>query len=546
MSLVPRARSPRLITRLLTALAVAAATGAIGAASSSAAAPATCNPFTSFSASSFADRPVIDNALFPLKPGSRFVLEGHSAVTGAVLPHTITFIVSDETKVIAGVRTLVGWDVDRDAGQLAESELAFFAQDGTGNVWTLGEYPEEYVKGKFSGAPSTWFHGQNNAMAGVLVPGHPSPSDPEWLQGSSPDIAFLDCAVVSRTEPSTCVPVGCFSNVTVVDERSPLDPASGTQEKFYAPGVGNVQVTAIGDPEAETLVLAQTSTLSDAELADARTEVLKLDAHGRQVSTIYATTPPIEQLAPLPPPPPPPPPAPEPPATTEPGPVTTPPAQVAQSAPGGTLDPSAYVAKIDNPLFPVSSLRRTVAEGIERDPDSGKSPKVRVVARLLAAPTMVGRVPATTVDVREYENGKLVEHTHDLYAQDHDGNVWYLGEDVDEIRNGKIVGHEGQWRAGRGDAKPGLFMPAAPRVGQTFQQERAPRIAEDRSTVLARGLRVTTAAGRFSGCMKVRDVAPLDHLTQTKYYCRGAGLVREAAKGTRIDLVRVTRVGRGS
>jgi hypothetical protein len=84
-------------------------------------------------------------------------------------------------------------------------------------------------------------------------------------------------------------------------------------------------------------------------------------------------------------------------------------------------------------------------------------------------------------------------------------------------------------------------MPAAPRVGQTFQQERAPGIAEDRSTVLARGLRVTTAAGRFSGCLKVRDFAPLDHLTEIKYYCRGVGLVRESAKGTRIDLARFTR-----
>jgi hypothetical protein len=55
-------------------------------------------------------------------------------------------------------------------------------------------------------------------------------------------------------------------------------------------------------------------------------------------------------------------------------------------------------------------------------------------------------------------------------------------------------------------------------------------------------VRVTTAAGRFTGCLKVKDVAPRDHLTETKYYCPGAGLVRESAKGTRVDLVRLTRV----
>ena len=137
------------------------------------------------------------------------------------------------------------------------------------------------------------------------------------------------------------------------------------------------------------------------------------------------------------------------------------------------------MAKIDNPLFPVSSLRRTTAEGIERDPDSGKSPKVRIVARLLAKPTLVGGVAATTVDVNEYENGKLVEHTHDLYAQDHDGNVWYLGEDVDEIRKGKVVGHEGQWRAGRRGARPGCSCP--PRRASARRSSRSARRASPRT-----------------------------------------------------------------
>ena len=83
--------------------------------------------------------------------------------------------------------------------------------------------------------------------------------------------------------------------------------------------------------------------------------------------------------------------------------------------------------------------------------------------------------------MREFEDGELVERTADYFAQDGKGRVWYFGERVDDIENGKVVGHEGQWLAGKNGAKPGLFMPAKPRVGQVFEQERAPGVAEDRS-----------------------------------------------------------------
>lgn len=84
-------------------------------------------------------------------------------------------------------------------------------------------------------------------------------------------------------------------------------------------------------------------------------------------------------------------------------------------------------------------------------------------------------------------------------------------------------------------------MPAHPRVGQRFQQERAPGIAEDRSTVVAVGLGVRTPLRTFADCIRTKDVAPLDFATEFKHYCPGAGLVREEGVGARLELVQYRR-----
>ena len=81
-------------------------------------------------------------------------------------------------------------------------------------------------------------------------------------------------------------------------------------------------------------------------------------------------------------------------------------------------------------------------------------------------------------------------------------------------------------------------MPADPKVGDTFEQERAPGVAEDRSTVVAAGVAVETPAGSFDDCIKTRDFAPLDKSTEFKFYCQGVGLVREQRPGLLNDLVR--------
>ena len=129
----------------------------------------------------------------------------------------------------------------------------------------------------------------NGAQAGVQIRSKPAVGGGEYLQGISPSVEFLDCAKDISTGQHTCGPTGCYDNVLVVDERSPQDPDSGVQRKFYAPNVGSVRVEAVGDPEGETLQLTKVSPPSPANLDTARTEALKLDERARQ-NPIYKST----------------------------------------------------------------------------------------------------------------------------------------------------------------------------------------------------------------------------------------------------------------
>jgi hypothetical protein len=253
-----------------------------------------CRPIASFDSQTFPDIPNIDNKWLPLLPGTNSVLEGTAVGDdGLMHAHRVVTTVTDLVKVIDGVRTVVVFDRDYDDGALAESELAFEAQDVGGTVWNVGEYPEEYDNRKLVGAPSTWIAGIAQAQAGVGMLANPRVGSRSYLQGVAPAVDFKDCAKVARTGQRTCVPVGCFDNVLVVDEWAPLDPEGGHQLKYYAPGVGTIRVDAAGGTTPEVLELVELTKLGSGAMARIRNEALKQDRRGYQVSPdVYGQTPP--------------------------------------------------------------------------------------------------------------------------------------------------------------------------------------------------------------------------------------------------------------
>jgi hypothetical protein len=240
----------------------------------------------------FSDPMTIDNTWHPVAAGMQYVFEGEANRGDGERPHRVVFTVTDLTKKIDGVQTRVLWDRDINAGKLLEGELTFFAQDDAGNVWNFGEYPEEYdSRGRFDGAPDTWISGISRAKAGILMRADPRPGTPSYLQGNAPDIGFGDTAKVQQVGQRTCVPLACYDNVLVINETNPLERGNGHQLKYYAPGIGNVQVEPRGGKEHEVLVLVKVRKLGASELAKVRKGALVLDRRGfRTKKEVYGRT----------------------------------------------------------------------------------------------------------------------------------------------------------------------------------------------------------------------------------------------------------------
>ena len=233
----------------------------------------------------------VDNRYLPLRPGTRFVLVGKTREGRRRVPHRVEFLVTDLTKVVNGVRTVVVWDRDYTEDRLVEGELAFFAQDDAGNVWSYGEYPEEYEDGKLKGAPSTWIPGVAGAKPGIMMQAAPRTGTPEYSQGLAPAIDFADRARVKAAGGRTCVQAGCYSGVLVTEERSPDEP-DARQLKYYAPGVGVVRIGFTGEGQDEGLVLARVDHLSAAERRAAARGALELDRRAYRVARkVYGGTP---------------------------------------------------------------------------------------------------------------------------------------------------------------------------------------------------------------------------------------------------------------
>jgi hypothetical protein len=250
--------------------------------------------YENFNAGNFDKSTTIDNVWLPMTPGTQLVYEGQTEDNGGMVAHRLVITVTDLTKVINGVPSLTTWDQDFKAGQMVESELAFYAQDKKGNIWRMGEHPEEYQNGQYVEAP-TWFAGVNGSVAGIEMLGNPQVGTPSYSQGWAPSVEFTDRGQVSRMGQQVCVPADCYNDVLVIDETSQAEPGAH-QLKLFASGVGNVKVDWRGaDQTQEILELTQVVHLSADELAAARQSALTEETHAYKVSPdVYGQTPPSE------------------------------------------------------------------------------------------------------------------------------------------------------------------------------------------------------------------------------------------------------------
>lgn len=140
----------------------------------------------------------------------------------------------------------------------------------------------------------------------------------------------------------------------------------------------------------------------------------------------------------------------------------------------------------------------------------------------------MGGIETRIVEEREWEDGELKEVSRNFFAICNEtGDVFYFGEEVDDYREGKIVGHGGAWRADNKDSKAGIIMPGRVLLGARHYQEIAPN-AMDRAEMVADDVTLNTPAGTFRNCIRVEETSPLEPGDRCyKTYAPGVGLIQD-------------------
>jgi hypothetical protein len=186
------------------------------------------------------------------------------------------------------------------------------------------------------------------------------------------------------------------------------------------------------------------------------------------------------------------------------------------------LNPAEFSVEIDNPFWPMSPGSRWVYR--EEDGEGGVQ---RVVVTVTDKTKQIADgVEARVVHDVVSEGGEPVEITDDWYAQDSDGNLWYLGERTAEYENGKAVSRAGSWEAGVDGAQPGIALPADPQIGMAYRQEHYAGVAEDEAEILSLDEQVEVPFGHFTGVLMTKDLVPPEpRVLEHKFYARGVGPV---------------------
>jgi len=188
------------------------------------------------------------------------------------------------------------------------------------------------------------------------------------------------------------------------------------------------------------------------------------------------------------------------------------------------LDPVNFVTVLDNPYFPLPVGRKLVYQGVRDGQTQTDTVTVTDQKKLILG------IQTTVVDDVATHGSTVLEKTFDFYAQDKQGNVWYLGEDTTAfLPNGK-TDTSGSFVAGINGAQPGIIMEANPQIPDAYRQECAAGEAEDTAWVVGTTGSVSITYG------KVRDVLSTLEATRIepgaydeKVYGPGIGIVREQA-----------------
>ena len=213
------------------------------------------------------------------------------------------------------------------------------------------------------------------------------------------------------------------------------------------------------------------------------------------------------------------------------------------AAPGAALapNPGDFAHPKANAYFPLTPGLVTRLRGSE-----GRQ-HFREVVRVTHHTKVVDGITCRVVkDVVRRRDGSLAERTHDWYAADRNGTVWYFGERTATYhRDGSLESREGSWQAGVDGARPGKIMPADPHPTDAYRQEFQRGVAEDQAWIVQRGMRHTVPAGTFRHVVRSLEWARLEpRVVSQKLYAPGVGIIAEKDLSGGHETYRLTSVTR--
>jgi hypothetical protein len=202
------------------------------------------------------------------------------------------------------------------------------------------------------------------------------------------------------------------------------------------------------------------------------------------------------------------------------------------------IDPANFVNKIDNPYFPLIPGTDFVYEG--------KTSNGLVHVDFIVTNNTKQILGVTTTEIHDIvtTDGEVTEDTLDWFAQDKEGNVWYFGENTEELVGGRPSTLSGTFTAGDNNDRPGIIMEAHPKIGDFYRQEFSLGNAEDYGSVASLTDTVTVPAGTFANCLKSPESTPLEPgLHEVKWYAPEVGnvLTKDLDTGETIELIRIDK-----
>ncbi len=422
-----------------------------------------------FSQATFESGQPIDNQYFPITPGTVKSYEGE--IDDKTTESNQVFATYD-TKEISGVQTTVVRDVAWNEGVLVEDTLDWYAQDTAGNVWYLGEFATNYEyddQGNFIGTNTdgSWEAGIDGALPGYLMPANPQVGD-NYYQEFYQGEAEDQGEIVSLNE-SISIDLGNYENVLKTRDFTQLEP-DVFEFKYYAPGVGQILadegITEAGGEPKLSPELIDVSETPDINLPT-------LSTANFENSTV-----------------------------------------------------------INNPYFTLTSGTLSIYEGEEINPDKEETETETEINKVLVTDKTENILGVNTVVVQnqEFVDDVLTEDKLSYYAQDQEGNVWLLGEDVSEYEyddQGNVIETDDSdsWRAGEGQSLPGLIMDRTPEVGEGYYQRFDIGEAENQGSIVSLDAAIDDF-GEYDDVLQVKEFSALQSDGfDYQYYAPGVGQI---------------------